>query len=108
MTRPFSDIDPDKVAQAGGQITADADTAAAAIAGRYDSAASAAAANPGFAAGPATSAYCSMMESETRDAVAALRDMGQRIVSDATTIGSADKQAGDSLNRVVDALQGLT
>lgn len=49
MTQPFSDIDPEKVAQAGGRITADA-----------------------------------------------------------TTIGSADKQASDSLNRVVDALQGLT
>jgi hypothetical protein len=108
MTQPFVDIEPNKVAEAGAQITADADSAAAAIAGRYDSAGPAAAGNPGFAAGAAAAAYSTMMETETRDAVATLRTMGERIVSGAHTINGADQAAGDSLNRIVDALQGLT
>ncbi|MGC4933849.1 hypothetical protein ACLQ3C_09200 [Gordonia sp. DT30] len=68
----------------------------------------AAAANPGFAAGPALTAYSSQLHDEINKFIRDLAANARSIIDAAQTIAAADEGNTTGFNRELSALNGLT
>jgi hypothetical protein len=101
-------IAPDAVKASGQQLTGLAAGAKAQTAAYFTSQQAAAQGNPGFATGPQLVTYANTLHSQMDSLINDLAANGQKIVTAAQNVASADSDSADGFNREVAALNGLS
>ena len=108
MSNDDINIAPDAVKSSGQRLNGLASEAKAQTATYFTSQATAAQGNPGFASGPELVSYANTLHTQMNAAIDDLATNGQKIVTAAQNVQSADASSAEGFNREAAALNGLS